>query len=84
LLIITRCRGQTACAIFETAGEELWRIFLKVLSYDLPVLATVYVYYWLPRRQFDTQLDIELPVNGGFDSVDDAFSAEFLTEEDRA
>lgn len=72
-----------SCIMFETASKELARIVLKFVSYDLPVLATVYVYYHLPRRQFHTGLDIELPETDHL-GIEEAFSAELLESIDVA
>ena len=54
------------CHVFQTDGEEFLRIVLRVGSYLTPPLATIVVFYWLPRRQFDNALDIQL---GGDDDV---------------
>ncbi|CAK9097228.1 Hypothetical protein SCF082_LOCUS45616 [Durusdinium trenchii] len=76
------------CIVFESGFEELCRIVIKILSYDVPVLATVYVYYWLPRSLFESSSGAQ---GGGAGSggtfpnrarddlgMDEAFSAELL------
>lgn len=38
--------------------EQLLRFILVVVGYILPECMTWLVFYWIPRRQFSTSLDI--------------------------
>jgi len=68
------------CVIFDSAAEELMRLALKVVSYDVPILATVYVYYYLPRVS-STDSNIENLENGE-DLLEDAFDGFINTEDE--
>mmetsp|Transcript_7517 Transcript_7517/g.9044 ORF Transcript_7517/g.9044 Transcript_7517/m.9044 type:complete len:305 (-) Transcript_7517:892-1806(-) len=46
------------CHLLESSADEVLRLIMKVFSYDIPVLVTIYVFYWLPRRQFDRELEV--------------------------
>ncbi|GBG23960.1 Hypothetical Protein FCC1311_001792 [Hondaea fermentalgiana] len=61
------------CVHFDTAIEEQIRIVLKLLSYHLPITATLYVYFWLPRQGEETRQEAATSLG-----MEDAFSAELL------
>ena len=65
-MLLIEYREQTNCAILNSAYEELVRIFLKAMSYDVPVIAMIYVYYWLPRKLFETSLDVQIVSHHSF------------------
>mmetsp|Transcript_8907 Transcript_8907/g.10165 ORF Transcript_8907/g.10165 Transcript_8907/m.10165 type:complete len:304 (+) Transcript_8907:155-1066(+) len=48
------------CHYLDSSGDELLRLLMKIFSYDVPVLVTIYVFYWMPRRQFDPELEVVL------------------------
>lgn len=45
----------------DAAGAQLLQILLQLLSTLLPVWVLLYVFYWVPRHQYDTNLDVDLP-----------------------
>lgn len=59
------------CHFLDTPEEELLRLTLKLFSYDVPVIATIYVFYYLPRRQFDTELEVTLDESVRLDTIED-------------
>mmetsp|Transcript_17025 Transcript_17025/g.33280 ORF Transcript_17025/g.33280 Transcript_17025/m.33280 type:complete len:303 (-) Transcript_17025:438-1346(-) len=67
------------CVVFETAFEEIVRIFLKLIAYHLPITATVFVYYWLPRTRIqDGHVDEQGRAHAASLGMDEAFSTDLL------
>jgi hypothetical protein len=54
--------GQSCSSMFfadENYGlEQIFRLILSMLGYILPEWATIYVFYWMCRLDFQTNLDI--------------------------
>lgn len=44
----------------QTTGVILLLIVLRILSYAIPVWVIVFTFYWLPRRQYSTDMDLQL------------------------
>lgn len=50
------------CQLLESQNAMvlLFLIALRILSYAIPVWVIVYTFYWLPRRQYTTDMDLHL------------------------
>lgn len=58
------------CRVLDTPTEEIARLIMKLFSYDVPVVVTIYVFYLLPRRQFDTGMDLIMDDHAHLDTIE--------------
>src|SRR5690606_33118339 len=47
-----------SCTSLETENQEIGRICLTLIAFDLPVWAGLLVFFWFPRHQLSSELDI--------------------------
>jgi hypothetical protein len=43
------------------AFEQSFRLMVSVVTYLLPNWATIYVFFLIPRYEFYTEMDLEIP-----------------------